>query len=265
MIIINADDWGRSRVETDAALDCFERGRITSVSAMVFMEDSERAAGLAKQAGVETGLHLNLSQHFAEDCRSASLRRHHDRIVRFLTRSRYALVFYHPALRESFRIVYRAQAEEFQRLYGRAPSHIDGHHHKHLCTNMLADPVIPEGARVRRSLSFWPGEKGPLNRAYRRIVDRTLARRYRVTDYLFGLSACLSAGTLERVADLARTATVELMTHPAKREEYAFLTGETYRSWLGTLAQGTYAAMDAGRTSSRGACERACKPSREAS
>ena len=53
MITINADDWGRSEAETDAALFCYVNGRISSVSAMVFMEDSERAAELAKgDAGV---------------------------------------------------------------------------------------------------------------------------------------------------------------------------------------------------------------------
>src|SRR5437868_14435949 len=40
---LNADDWGRSGAETDAALRCYKGGRITSVSAMVFMQDSERA------------------------------------------------------------------------------------------------------------------------------------------------------------------------------------------------------------------------------
>jgi predicted glycoside hydrolase/deacetylase ChbG (UPF0249 family) len=48
MLIINADDWGRSVAETDAALRCYREGRITSVNAMVFMQDSERAARLTK-------------------------------------------------------------------------------------------------------------------------------------------------------------------------------------------------------------------------
>jgi len=37
MLIINADNWGRSAVETDAVLTCYQEGRITSVSAMMFM------------------------------------------------------------------------------------------------------------------------------------------------------------------------------------------------------------------------------------
>ena len=64
MIIVNADDWGRSRSDTDAALACYKEERITSVSAMVFMEDSARAAELAKEMGIDVGLHINLTQPF---------------------------------------------------------------------------------------------------------------------------------------------------------------------------------------------------------
>ncbi len=35
MLIINADDFGRSAAETDAALRCYRTARLTSVSAMV--------------------------------------------------------------------------------------------------------------------------------------------------------------------------------------------------------------------------------------
>ena len=55
MLIFNADDWGRSVAESDAALKCCKGGRITSVSAMVFMEDSERAAKIAQEQGLDIG------------------------------------------------------------------------------------------------------------------------------------------------------------------------------------------------------------------
>ncbi|RQW78332.1 MAG: ChbG/HpnK family deacetylase, partial [Geobacter sp.] len=82
MIIINADDWGRYNTDTDAALACFEAGRITSVTAMVFMEDSGRAAELARDSGVDVGLHLNLSQTFKGKCQDKLLQEYHNRIVR---------------------------------------------------------------------------------------------------------------------------------------------------------------------------------------
>ena len=87
MLIINADDWGRSVAETDAALTCYREGRITSVSAMVFMVDSERAAELANAHGLDVGLHLNFSEPFTDDKCPRGLRHCHNRIVRFLKRT----------------------------------------------------------------------------------------------------------------------------------------------------------------------------------
>ena len=58
----------------------------------------------------------------------------------------------------------------------------------HLCANLLLSNLIPAGMKIRRNFSFWPGEKSWLNRAYRSLVDRWLARRYRLTDYFFDLT-----------------------------------------------------------------------------
>lgn len=224
MLIINADDWGGWRTATDAAFACWQQGRITSVSAMVFMEDSERAARLAKESGMEVGLHINFSQPLTGDVASnRQLAESHRAIMRFLRSSKYALVLYHPFLRRQFREVFSAQLEEFRRLYGREPSHFDGHQHLHLCTNMLVDQILPLGARVRRSFSFAPGEKSGLNRAYRRWVDRRLAARHPLTDYFYCVGDGLRRGRLETILALARAADVELMTHPERSEERSYL------------------------------------------
>ena len=243
MIIINADDWGRSRADTDAALSCYEEGRITSVSAMVFMADSSRAADLARETGINVGLHLNLTERFSGKVRARSLAEYHESIVRFLTKGKYACLIYNPSLRTHFRYVYEAQLDEFVHLYGRPPSHIDGHHHQHLCTNMLLGRVIPAGERVRRNFHFWPDEKGPINRNYRLLVDMFLARRYRVTDFFFALSQCLQDDRLTRVMELARTATVEVMTHPANAIEHASLMSDDFLARLGRLEKGTYSLL----------------------
>lgn len=243
MIIINADDWGLSRIDTDAALYCYRHGRITSASAMVFMEDSKRAAELAKEAGIDVGLHLNFSQGFTGQIPSGMLQKYHDRIVRFLTASKYSLIFYNPYLRREFRYDYQAQLEEFQRLYGRQPSHFDGHQHFHLSTNMLLDHVIAQGEKVRRNFSFRPGEKNVLNRSYRQAVDRWLARRYLLTDFFFALSQCLGIDSLKRITVRAKTATVELMTHPAKPNECACLMSDDYQAVICELETSTYSSL----------------------
>ena len=243
MIIVNADDWGSSPIETNAALACYREERITSVSAMVFMEDSVRASGLAKETGIDTGLHINLTQRFSGEAPLRSLADCHERVASFLAAHKYAFLIYNPALRNQFRYVYQAQIEEFIRLYDRAPSHLDGHHHQHLCANMLIDGVIPAGAKVRRNFHFWPGEKALASRTYRRLVDGCLARRYKLTDFFFALSQCLRGDRMARVAELARTRTVEVMTHPANPIERGYLMGDSYLSAIHGLERGTYSKL----------------------
>jgi predicted glycoside hydrolase/deacetylase ChbG (UPF0249 family) len=228
MMIVNADDWGGTSAETDAALRCYESGRISSVTAMVYMQDSVRAAEIANGISMDVGLHLNLTQIFTGIQGNGLLKEYHCQVVRFLARSKYSRLIYNPALRKQFKYVYEAQVEEFLRLYGRPPSHIDGHHHQHLCANILLDNVIPFGERVRRNFSFWPAEKMILNRAYRRASDAWLSRRYLLTDYFFSLSHCLQNDTITRVADVARRSSVEIMTHPIKGEEYSYLMSDSY-------------------------------------
>lgn len=243
LLIINADDWGGWKTATDAALACFTARRITSVTAMVFMEDSGRAAEIAADTSLGVGLHINFNQAFTGGNCPPNIVSAHDRIRRFLRRGRYAQLIYNPWLRNEFGMVYQAQWDEFCRLYGRVPSHFDGHQHMHLCSNALLGEIIPAGQKVRRSFSFWPGEKSFLNRAYRRWVDKRLERRHDVTDYFFALSQCLGVPRLSRVAELARTATVELMTHSEKRDEQACLVSDEFRAMIASLRMGNYSEL----------------------
>jgi predicted glycoside hydrolase/deacetylase ChbG (UPF0249 family) len=243
MLIINADDWGRSIAETDAALTCYREGRITSVSAMVCMADSERAAELANAHGLDVGLHLNFSEPFTDDKCPRGLRHCHNRIVRFLKQHKYAQILYNPSLRKEFAYSYHTQSEEFLRLFGKTPSHIDGHHHMHLCANLLLSRIIPAGIRMRRTFSFFPGEKSLLNRIYRASIDRWLRRRYRLPDYLFDLTQSIREKKTARVMELARSSKVELMVHPIISTEFDYLMGDQFRAMLDHLNTASYALV----------------------
>ena len=243
MIIVNADDWGRSVWETNAALNCHTEHRITSVTAMVFMPDSERAAELALTRDLNVGLHLNFSQPFEALHQSAALANAQRRVCAFINTNKYAFLIYNPALSRDFVDSYEAQLEEFVRLYGKQPSHVDGHHHKHLCANVLLGNVIPPGQKLRRNFFFWPGEKGRVNRAYRRVTNQFLARKYRVTDYFFALSQCMQSERLDKVLALAEVHTVEVMTHPANRVERECLMSDRYLAQLNQLERGSYASV----------------------
>ena len=178
-LIINADDFGRSAAETDAAYRCYLGGRVTSLSAMVFMDDSHRAAALAEENQLDVGLHLNFTEPFtAKECPS-KLKQQHQKVARYLNLNKYTQLLYNPFLVKDFGYSYAAQLEEFTRLFHKAPSHLDGHHHMHLCANILLSNIIPAGMKMRRNFSFCAGEKSAFNRSYRALVDRWLARRYR--------------------------------------------------------------------------------------
>jgi predicted glycoside hydrolase/deacetylase ChbG (UPF0249 family) len=243
VLIVNADDWGRSAAETDAALACFSQGRITSVTAMVFMADSERAARIALDHGIPVGLHLNLTQPTTASGTDARFLTEHRRLVGFLTRGRYSALALNPSLRRTFRSVFEFQLNEFIRLYKKPPTHFDGHQHFHLCSNMLFAAPIPKGQRMRRTFSFTIGEKGLANWLYRRALDRWVVRRYRTTDYFFALSQRLSETRLARVAQLARDANVELMTHPIVSEERDLLLSPRFETQLAGVARKSYADL----------------------
>jgi predicted glycoside hydrolase/deacetylase ChbG (UPF0249 family) len=243
MLIINADDFGRSAPETDAALRCYQAGRLTSVSAMVFMADSERAAELAKENELAVGLHLNFTERFTGARIPATLANYHDKIARFLTRNKYSQILYNPFLRKEFSYSCETQIEEFTRLFARPPSHIDGHHHMHLCANLFLSNLIPPGSKIRRNFSFWPGEKSSLNRAYRSLVDRWLARRYRLTDYFFDLTQSIRGKKMDRVVASAESSKVELMTHPILQLESEYLMSDEFQAILQRLDVGSYALV----------------------
>lgn len=221
-LIVNADDWGVNSWITGATLDCIQRQTVSSVSAMVFMEDSDRAAELARRQQIDAGLHLNLTMAFTGKGCPFKLVEEQGKIARYLRSSRVAQAVFHPGLYRAFDYVVKAQLEEFERLYGCAVRRVDGHHHMHLCENVLSPHLLPSGIIVRRNFSFRRGEKSALNRLYRRWQDRRLAKRHRIADFFFALLPLEP----ERLADLVALAlrhNVEVETHPNREEEYRFL------------------------------------------
>lgn len=229
-LIINADDWGRDSENTDRALDCVLCGTVSSVSAMVFMKDSERAAAIALGHEIDAGLHLNFTSSFSAPKIPSRLAAHQDRLSKYLLRNRFAKVVFHPGLNQSFEYVIAAQIDEFARLFGEEPSRLDGHHHMHLCANVLFAGLLPAGTMVRRNFSFRSGEKSWMNRLYRAGIDRILAKRHRLTDFLFALPPFMQKSGIDEVFSLARRSVVELETHPVNPREFRFLTeGEIQR------------------------------------
>jgi chitin disaccharide deacetylase len=225
LLIVNADDWGRNTETTDRILECVLQGAVSSASAMVFMEDSERAAALARDWGVDVGLHLNLTTPLSSPVASARLIEHQERVAHYLLWNRLSQVVYHPGLVNSFEYVVAAQREEFRRIYSTELRRVDGHHHMHLSANVLFAGLLPAGTIVRRSFSFQSGEKSRVNRLYRGTIDRILAKRHSLADFFFSLPPLEPAERLNRIFSLAAQYVVEVESHPVNPGEYKFLAG----------------------------------------
>jgi predicted glycoside hydrolase/deacetylase ChbG (UPF0249 family) len=234
VLIINADDWGRDETTTDRILECVQQGTVSSSSSMMFMGDSERAAALALEHRIDVGLHLNLTTAFSAPNVGGLLEGHWQRVSAFLRRSRLAQVFCHPGLASSFEYLVKAQLEEFHRLHGFEAQRIDGHHHMHLCANVLRGKLLPAGTIVRKNFSFRSGEKSWFNRQYRARLDRRIKERHRTTDFFFNL-APIEPERLRRIFEVACHSVVEVETHPVNPEEYEYLQGRDIFDHIGGL------------------------------
>lgn len=229
-LIVNADDWGRDTDTTDRILECWAMGTVSSASAMVFMEDSVRSAEIARERQVDCGLHLNFTTPFSSRDTPPRLRTHQERITGYLRSNRFARTIFHPGLSSSFEYVTLAQVEEFSKRFGALPCRYDGHHHMHLCANVMFGKLIPPGSIVRRNFSFRSSEKGFINRIYRRMGDRALAKKYQITDYFFSLPPLEPRSRVDEIISISQRSVVEVETHPINPSEYRFLTGEFSRS-----------------------------------
>ncbi len=226
MLIITADDYGETSNATDSIFKCFSNKRITSTSAMVFMEDSERAASLAMNTSLEVGLHLNFTQAFSACNIPLKLREHHNRVVSYLSGNKFAQVIHNPFLTDSFKFLFRAQEEEFVRLYGKLPDFINGHHHMHLCANVLASNIIPKRTRVRGTFTFGPGEKSFFNLLYRHALDFWISRRFISTDRFFSIVPFQNHERIMNIISFAEKESIEIEVHPENAEEIEFLLSD---------------------------------------
>ena len=240
MLIVTADDYGKTRHATDSILKCFSNKRITSASAMVFMEDSERAASLASKTNLEIGLHVNFTLAYSAPNISPELGSHQERVLPYLTRNNYTEVFYNPFLANSFHFLFISQLEEYERLYGRKPDFYNGHHHAHLCANVLAGKMIPKGARVRRSFTFEPGERNWFNRLYRRYLNGIVARRFISTDRFYSIIPVRNQERLREILTFAVKETVEIEVHPENIVETEFLMSDEYRHLMDGVHMGSF-------------------------
>lgn len=246
LLIVNADDWGYDEPTTQAIADCHLAGGLTSTTAMMFMAGSEEAASLAQQhPQLGVGLHLNLFEDYSGEAVPVAVRDRQSRLLERFHLSRLHRWVYDPLIRHQVDRVVADQWERFGDLYGRHPTHVDGHHHSHMAANVLLSPSIPRGTAVRNALSGAqpPNPATALLRALRR---RLVLSRYRTTEYFFSIETAwpgLSGPPPDEVLGLSRRTSVELMVHPAFPREYAPLQSADWVEAMRRLPTGTFAGL----------------------
>lgn len=250
LLIVNADDLGLGRTETEAILDCFARGAITSATALVWMGDSARAAELARATRLPVGLHLNLIEPFTAPEVPAAVADRQMRVVRRLRSRGLATQLYHPGWARDFELCIADQLQRFEQLYGRAPTHVDGHQHMHLAFNALFAHALRPVDKIRRPVNRLPIESPPGKRAARALVDRLVRLRFATTDWCLSirpLHPALGGAGIEPALDRARSGSTELVVHPGYSDELAVLQSPAWRVLLGTYPLGSFEDLPARR------------------
>jgi hypothetical protein len=114
VLIVTADDWGYSPAYNRGILEAAEAAAIDAVSAMVGRPWCDPAP--LRRSGVEVGLHLEVDALADPEVERA-------------------------------RAAVGAQVERFERLFGRPPAYVDGHHHCHAWPGFAE--TVAEMAAVR--------------------------------------------------------------------------------------------------------------------
>jgi len=244
LLIVNADDWGYDEPTTQAIADCHLAGGLTSTTAMMFMAGTAQAASLAAdlpQMGI--GLHLNLFEEYSDESVPDSVRDRQRRLLDRFRRSRLRRWVYDPRIRRQVDQVVADQWERFVELYGRRPTHVDGHHHSHMAINVLLGGSLPRGIAIRNALSDGH-RRSPVTDLLRAGRRRLVLSRFRSTDYFFSIETVwpgLEGPPPEETLGLSRRNSVEVMVHPAYPREYEPLQSRDWVEALRRLPTGTFA------------------------
>jgi chitin disaccharide deacetylase len=130
VLIVNADDFGRSPGVNRGVIRAHEQGIVTSATLMVKWPAADQAAAYARRSSLSVGLHLDLGEWEYRDGE---------------WHPRYEVL--EARMADSVADEIGRQLERFERLTGRPPTHLDSHQHVH-----REEPVRSALARVGERL-----------------------------------------------------------------------------------------------------------------
>lgn len=217
-LIVNADDLGLDIVVNEGILAAHATGIVTSASLMVRRPAAADAAGRAIRApGLSVGLHYDLGEWVrsgdAWTLRNASA---------------------DPDDRSSVEADVAGQVAMFERLMGRAPTHLDSHQHVHR-TGAVKSVILEVGGRLGVPVRhFTPGVR------YEGGFYGRTSRDEPAPEYI-GVEA------LVRILDRLEPGVTELCCHPSAGQVHGTAYGEERRIEFETLRDPAVAARIASR------------------
>lgn len=236
MLIVNADDLGASATVTDPVIAAYDDGLISSASAMVWMSDSNRAAELALTRGIPVGLHLNLTMPFRDAGAPPAARQIQEHLGGAFGKESW-LRDEHKRRRHIDSRVHEAvrlQLDAFRGLYGE-PTHIDGHHHVHVHSAVLA--CLPPELPIR------PVMRAPSRLGARRDArERLLHKRFRAADGCVSFRDVHTAlgGSSVEALRFAADRTLDVVVHAQFEDERLALRTREWARFLNAAVVGSY-------------------------
>lgn len=232
-LIVNADDFGKSKEVNMAIAECFRKGYINRTTIMVNMPFAEEAYELAENNGFvsKVGLHINLTEGLPL---TDNIRCNSD----FCDRSGlFNAAFYKSTKKrlhmdeESVRDItdeIRAQLEKYK-AFGFTLNHIDSHHHVH--TNYPVYKALKRLSKefdyssIRLSRNLYTGGS-LLNRVYKHFINRSIKKICGETTDYFGsfrdaveyfaseADEKIAESTTEKFSQFCASNNLEIMVHP---------------------------------------------------
>jgi predicted glycoside hydrolase/deacetylase ChbG (UPF0249 family) len=114
VLVVNADDFGRSSGVNRGVIRAHQQGVVTSATLMVRWPAAAEAAAYARRSSLSVGLHLDLGEWEYRDGE---------------WQARYEVLTEETA--DSVAEELSRQLEQLERLVGRPPTHLDSHQHVH--------------------------------------------------------------------------------------------------------------------------------------
>ena len=196
VLIVNADDFGRSAGVNAGVIRSHEEGIVTSASLMVRWPHAIEAAAYARRSSLGVGLHLDLGEWIYRDGG---------------WHASYEVLPEESA--EAVTVELARQLDAFERLVGRAPDHLDSHQHVH-----RDEPVRREVLAAGERLAVPVREAAP-GIAYSGVFYGQDAKGTRVPE-------AITTEALVAAIESLPVGTTELACHPAASVDHDSAYGE---------------------------------------